>query len=784
MQFFVWLRPLLFVSNPVKGFPFSTQTRMICRRCKKHDIKTGNTFSSLRKACGGCCSLGCARWAIQAMLCAGITSLLVVIHPLSVLFQGSGYWAVQSAVVVIEVTRGASLKKCFERVCGTLVGGFAAYAGFVLITWNETVKDHKAAQVFLFLYVCLWPLPWGYIRVKFPNNPLIATYGTFTGYIVIISSLLRGNAVGIASLRILAVTSGVLVSTAVVHLVWPNSARTTLDEQLAELLRGIADILHPLVETEAGLIHSEHGIPESWGTGLTTLRAIAAKRRELEREKMRSMQKKCTIQRPADNMQRPSLSKKATQPSEQPHNDINVSLRNLERHATVAKTAATHDQTTGDAGPFTHQLTLPLVTGPSLASPHENDINHAAPDSQDVSLNGCYCDALLSARTLVRINEEALQQDGVSELDRRPRTSSVGSRCSSFFREQEYALEVQHAETVADVAATCKKTLHLDAEGRKLRWKATLTKFQKCHKLMTNLSGLIVAAKQEILCRYRTGRTRVGLFPDKKYSSLLVYVERLFHHIASLFFSLNLQQEQTHRARHNSITAAVALGYGYGQYLHGDYDVEATTQSSNCENVSHDVARSNLRQVEDTHTSHQLLAGVAAAFIFTDVFGALIYRILETTQAALVALATALLHHSDTLDAQRAITSAAEQTQALQRLTAERRAIYAQIFTAAAAADATGHWIERKKSDFGALNADQKYTTLPWDTLMGIEAETFRHMTKTEHELYWESHWLARDRLSVATATLILLQDQLHIILRQIQDINLCYGFNSSQTTS
>lgn len=89
------------------------------------------------------------RWGIQAIVCALITSLLVVVPQLNTLFHGTGYWAVSSAVVrcrnvtrnqsknmklntapvqvVLEGTTGGSVKKCIERMGGTFVGGIAAW---------------------------------------------------------------------------------------------------------------------------------------------------------------------------------------------------------------------------------------------------------------------------------------------------------------------------------------------------------------------------------------------------------------------------------------------------------------------------------------------------------------------------------------------------------------------------------------------------------------------------------------------------------------------------------
>lgn len=720
------------------------------------------------------CPAGTARWAIQAMLCAGITSLLVVITPVNALFDGSGYWAVQSAVVVIEGTTGASLKKSFERVCGTVAGGFGAYAFYILLTWNEAFTKHVVAQVLLCIFIFLWPLPWGYVRIKFPMNPLIATYGTFTGYLVIIASFLHGRAFRVVVVRVLAVTIGVLVSTAVVHCVWPNSARETLDKRLAELMRRVADILDPLVEIEAGFLQTNTDISKGWGAVSTQLHTIAAKRRQLQGEKPRRLNKAKGVDNGAYEG-RPAIQELAAGGADKEarkQSCCEVPKNPLHQYPNESVAASTPDHSGGDASTSLSESGNLRPLGPIDTL---QLTNHAGAPVARESLSSLESGSgFQEGLQPLALKTRDLNNSVLSEPKARKRTCSSVSRWSSFFREQEDALEVLHAKTLMDVEETYRHALKVDAAARQHRWKVTLKNFQQCQSLLTDLSGLVTAAKQEVSCRsYKAGGSRVGFFPEKKYTALLAHVERLFHHIASLFFSIDLQQEQTEQARHDSITVALALGCE---------NVDRMNQTPVAENPSKPAEtgfpvfdRLASYRKSDPQIPHNLIAGVTAAFIFTNVFGTLVHGILETTRSALTALATALLHHSDTAEARRAITSAADQINSLQCLRAERRAIYAQIFTAAADADAAGHWIERKRSDFGVVNADRSYTTLPWDTLMGLEAETFRRMTKAEHELYWESYWHARDRLSVATATLMLLRDQLYIILREIEDINSCY---------
>lgn len=185
-------------------------------------------------------------------------SLCVLIRPIDrLIFRGSGYYVVFSALAVLESNTGSCLRKSFGRMLGTVLGGFSGCAIFILASWNLKQIDERWFPYVLAVSLLLFVLPWGIIRLRFRQLHYLCQYAVATGLMVQLLGYARqGRTFELAATRSGAVAVGVALNAAVVHTVFPNHARPTLLQGLGEVYRTLADVLQPAIDVSSGYLTS------------------------------------------------------------------------------------------------------------------------------------------------------------------------------------------------------------------------------------------------------------------------------------------------------------------------------------------------------------------------------------------------------------------------------------------------------------------------------------------------------------------------------------------------
>jgi uncharacterized membrane protein YccC len=136
-----------------------------------------------------------------------------------------GYWAVFTALVVTQVTLGASWKPALYRTIGSTAGALAAMVLMVIFGLG-TLR----IGIELFLLATLF----GFLTVKHPSFSAAG----FTAAIVLVLGRIEGTPFHIGWLRVLYTLLGSGVAFAVGALIWPVDAREALREKLANILDG------------------------------------------------------------------------------------------------------------------------------------------------------------------------------------------------------------------------------------------------------------------------------------------------------------------------------------------------------------------------------------------------------------------------------------------------------------------------------------------------------------------------------------------------------------------
>lgn len=136
-----------------------------------------------------------------------------------------GYWAVFTALVVAQVTLGASWKAALYRTIGSTAGAVAA----ILLV---TIFGLGAVRVGIALF--LLSALFGYLTVLHPSFSAAG----FTAAIVLVLGRIEGSAFQIGWLRVLYTVLGSFVAFAVGALLWPVRAREGLRVKLANILLG------------------------------------------------------------------------------------------------------------------------------------------------------------------------------------------------------------------------------------------------------------------------------------------------------------------------------------------------------------------------------------------------------------------------------------------------------------------------------------------------------------------------------------------------------------------
>src|SRR5580704_18832478 len=136
-----------------------------------------------------------------------------------------GYWAVFTALVVAQVTLGASWKPALYRTIGSTAGALAAIV-LMLIFGLGTVRIGVA----LFILAALF----GFLTVKHPSFSAAG----FTAAIVLLLGRIEGTPFHIGWLRVLYTLLGSGVAFAVGALIWPVRAREGLRQKIVSILEG------------------------------------------------------------------------------------------------------------------------------------------------------------------------------------------------------------------------------------------------------------------------------------------------------------------------------------------------------------------------------------------------------------------------------------------------------------------------------------------------------------------------------------------------------------------
>jgi uncharacterized membrane protein YccC len=142
-----------------------------------------------------------------------------------------GYWAVFTALVVTQVTLGASWKPALYRTIGSTAGALAAML-FMVIFGIGTLR----IAIMLFLLGSLF----GFLTVRHPSFSAAG----FTAAIVLVLGRIEGTPFHIGWLRVLYTVLGSAIAFAVAALLWPVHAREVLRQKIANLLEGAGSLYH------------------------------------------------------------------------------------------------------------------------------------------------------------------------------------------------------------------------------------------------------------------------------------------------------------------------------------------------------------------------------------------------------------------------------------------------------------------------------------------------------------------------------------------------------------
>jgi uncharacterized membrane protein YccC len=148
-----------------------------------------------------------------------------------------GYWAVITALVVAQVTLGASWRPALYRTIGSTAGALGAML-LMIIFGLGTFR----IGVVLFLLASLF----GFLTVRHPSFSAAG----FTAGIVLVIGQIEGSPFHIGWLRVLYTVLGSFVAFAVGALLWPVRAREALRDKIANILEG-AGVLYRAITAAA-----------------------------------------------------------------------------------------------------------------------------------------------------------------------------------------------------------------------------------------------------------------------------------------------------------------------------------------------------------------------------------------------------------------------------------------------------------------------------------------------------------------------------------------------------
>lgn len=160
-----------------------------------------------------------------------------------------GYWAVFTALVVTQVTLGASWKPALYRTIGSTSGALAAMLLF-LILGPGTIR----VGVMLFVLATLF----GFLTVLHPSFSAAG----FTAAIVLVLGRIEGTPLQLGWLRVLYTLLGSGVAFAVGALIWPVRAREGLRDKIANILDGAGALYRAITAAALQGVDNESQIRE------------------------------------------------------------------------------------------------------------------------------------------------------------------------------------------------------------------------------------------------------------------------------------------------------------------------------------------------------------------------------------------------------------------------------------------------------------------------------------------------------------------------------------------
>jgi len=188
------------------------------------------------------------------------------------------YWAVLTAIIVMQTSVGGALKASLDRIAGTLLG---ALWGCVVAL---TVPHHSPALLAAALALALAPL--GFLTAFRPAYRMAPV----TAIIVLLGTASQAAGPFVPALeRVLEIGIGSMVGMAVSLLVLPARAHRLLAEAAAETLDALADQVHELPSRLAG-----RADPEAWQALADRRRAQQEKAESLSAEAARERRNRLT----------------------------------------------------------------------------------------------------------------------------------------------------------------------------------------------------------------------------------------------------------------------------------------------------------------------------------------------------------------------------------------------------------------------------------------------------------------------------------------------------------
>ncbi len=171
------------------------------------------------------------RQAIQTTVAAVVSYLVAVALQLP-----QAFWAVMTAIIVVQASVGAALGQALDRLIGTILG--AAVGGLLVTTLSANRVVLLALAVFVLSYVAA-------VR---PSLRL----ATVTAAIVIMSDQMLGSPIAAAVDRVAEISLGAAIAVAVALLLFPAHAGSALAEQVSKTMPLFAEHLQSTIDAVLG----------------------------------------------------------------------------------------------------------------------------------------------------------------------------------------------------------------------------------------------------------------------------------------------------------------------------------------------------------------------------------------------------------------------------------------------------------------------------------------------------------------------------------------------------